>query len=150
MASTIESKQVCTRCQLSHHRANLRKLYMEAFTIQDLHELVYDHPEFSDLAKQLPEPASHGKMVLSLLQYEERRALVEDLLELAKARGPKLYEDHGPYFQPGKLTLSATFTISGNDAQLRALRSPAFAKAVDQSASEALEQALSQVLRRMD
>ena len=121
MGLTIGDKRVSARCQLSYHRAHLRKLYLEAFTTQELQEYVYDHPGFHDLAKQLPEPVSHSQIVLALLQYAERRLLIEELLSWARQRRRALYEQYRPYFQQGKLTVNASLTISGSDAELSAL-----------------------------
>jgi hypothetical protein len=123
---------------------------LEAFNSQELRELVYDHPGFHYLAKQLPESASRSQMVLTLLQYAGRRLLVEKLLAVARERRLGAYERYQPYLQAGKLTVRASLTISGSDAELGALGADRLRRAVEHSAAEALEQAVAETLQEKE
>ena len=76
---------------------NIRTLLIEGFTDIELRRLCYDDPDFSPVYEQLSQAMGKDQIIDKLIEYAERRELIERLLALTKKKKKKKYEKHQPY-----------------------------------------------------
>jgi formylglycine-generating enzyme required for sulfatase activity len=76
---------------------NIRTLLVEGFTDHELRRLCYDEPDFRPVYEQLTQGMGKDSLIDKLVEYAERRELIEILLAKAKERNPTKYERHQPY-----------------------------------------------------
>jgi hypothetical protein len=77
----------------------IRKLLMEGFTAEELEHFCRDTPDFKPVYYQLPQRASSAEIIVRLIEYAERSALLEELLDWAKVHNPAEYDKHQPYYE---------------------------------------------------
>lgn len=77
---------------------NIRTLLTQGFTDEELRHLCYDNPEFRPVYEQLAQVTSKGGIVQELIEYAERKELMETLLAVAKELNPARYEKLQPYY----------------------------------------------------
>jgi hypothetical protein len=90
-----------------YNLGNIRDLLIEGFTDQELRWLCYDEPDFRPVHDELSPNIGTGEIVSRLIEYAERRLLMERLLALAKELNPARYDRHQPYYHaPEKPSIS--------------------------------------------
>jgi hypothetical protein len=87
---------------------NIRTLFIEGFNDDELRRLCYDEPNFRPVYEQLTVGMGKANVIDKLIEYAERKELIEMLLALAKEHNPAKYEKYQPYDN-----LTASFTRSG-------------------------------------
>jgi hypothetical protein len=75
----------------------IRRLLTEGFTTEELERFCRDVPDFKPVYYQLPQRASNVEIVVRLIDYAERKWLVEVLLDWAKEHNSIEYEKYQPY-----------------------------------------------------
>ncbi len=70
---------------------------MNGFNGTELRQLCFDEPEFRPLRDQLLDRASKVEIIDWLLEYAERKLLLESLLVWADKNNPAMYKKHKPY-----------------------------------------------------
>lgn len=70
---------------------NIRKLLTAAFTDQELSQLCYEIPEFRPVYEQFTAGMSKDQMIQRLIEYCERKVLMEQLLEIIREEAPEQY-----------------------------------------------------------
>jgi hypothetical protein len=78
---------------------NIRTLLTEGFTDEELRRLSYDEPALRPVYEELVQGMGKGAVIQILIEYAERRELIETLLAAAKKLNPKRYETHQPYYE---------------------------------------------------
>jgi HEAT repeat protein len=76
---------------------NIRALFKQGFTPEELLELSYDEPAFRPVYEQLSTSAGKGQIVQRLIEYAERQSLLDHLLNCARERNLASYEQYQPY-----------------------------------------------------
>jgi hypothetical protein len=82
---------------LGYHLKNIRILLNEGFTDQELRRLCYEESNFRPVYDELSQETGKAKIIDNLLEYAERKLLLDYLLALIKERNPDRYEKHQPY-----------------------------------------------------
>jgi hypothetical protein len=82
----------------SYNLKNIRTLLTEGFTEEELRRLCYDVAEFRPVYDQLAQNTGKARIVDYLLEYAERKLLLEVLLTLVKTQIPARYDRHQPYY----------------------------------------------------
>jgi hypothetical protein len=82
---------------LGYNLKNIRILLNEGFTDEELRRLCYDEPEFRPVYDELAQETGKAKIIDRLLEYAERKLLLDFLLILAKQHNPARYKKHQPY-----------------------------------------------------
>jgi hypothetical protein len=77
---------------------NIRILLTEGFIEEELRRLCFDELEFRPIYEQLAPGIGKDKVIDKLIEYAERRELIEKLLALAKECSYTKYEKHQPYY----------------------------------------------------
>lgn len=80
-----------------YNLANIRTLLIEGFSAEELRRLCYDVPNFRPVYDSLAQNSGKAEIVDHLLEYAERKLLLNDLLSLAKKYNPARYRSHQPY-----------------------------------------------------
>jgi hypothetical protein len=78
--------------------AKIRRLFTEGFTAEELEYFCRDMPDFKPVYYQLPQRASNVEIIVRLIDYAERKWLVEVLLDWAKEHNSIEYEKYQPYY----------------------------------------------------
>lgn len=76
---------------------NIRSLLNNGFTDAELRRLCFDEPAFKPVYDQLAQETDKAKIIDRLLEYAERKLLLDYLLTLVKELNPTRYEKHQPY-----------------------------------------------------
>jgi len=76
---------------------NIRVLLTEAFSDEELRQLCYDETPFKPVYEQLTQAMSKDTLIHHLIEYAERRDLVEALLAAVQERNPAKYNKYHPY-----------------------------------------------------
>jgi len=76
---------------------NIRVLLTEAFSDEELRQLCYDETPFKPVYEQLTQAMSKDTLIHHLIEYAERRDLMESLLAAVKERNPAKYNQYHPY-----------------------------------------------------
>lgn len=76
---------------------NIRTLLIEGFTDGELRRLCYDEPDFRPVYDQLSQGMGKDQVIDKLIEYTERRELINRLLTLTKVHNLRKYERHQPY-----------------------------------------------------
>jgi len=78
---------------------NIRILLIAGFTSEELRRLCYETPLFRPVYDQLAENTGKAKIVDFLIEYAERRMLLDTLLKEIKERNSAQFEAHQPYYE---------------------------------------------------
>lgn len=81
-----------------HNLKNIRSLLNEGFSDEELRQLIFDVPIFRPVHNQLAQNTSKTQIVQLLLEYADKKELIENLLDQAKERNPTKYENCQPYY----------------------------------------------------
>lgn len=76
---------------------NIRELFVEEFTTEDLHRVFYDLPTFRPVYDQLLRETNKVEIVNRLLESADRPFQFEALLDWVKKNSPLAYSRHQPY-----------------------------------------------------
>ncbi|MBI1879352.1 MAG: hypothetical protein HYR94_14235, partial [Chloroflexi bacterium] len=90
------------------HLKKIRTLLYEGFTEEELRDLLFFEDEFKPLHKELATSAGKGTIIRQLLDYAEKRVLLDKLLAWAKKGNPTRYKKHQPYDVSALSTSSVT------------------------------------------
>lgn len=83
----------------SYNTKNIRAFLLEGFTDEALRHLCYDNPPFRPVYEKFGSAMSKNQVIQELLDYAERRDLMETLLTITKEANPAKYEMHQPYYR---------------------------------------------------
>lgn len=75
----------------SYDSGTIRRLLIESFDEHELRELSYDLPEFSPFYRTLSKEIDKSMMISLLVDFAERRVLLQELLNAVKERNPRRY-----------------------------------------------------------
>jgi hypothetical protein len=78
----------------SYNLRKLRTLLIEEFTTEELEGFCRDTPNFKPVYDQLSQRSSTAEIVIRLLEYAERKSLIESILEWVKECKPAEYEKY--------------------------------------------------------
>lgn len=81
----------------TYNLQNIRTLLSEGFTAGELRRFCYDNPKFRQVYDQLAEDTGKAIIVDRLLEYSERKELLDSLLTWTKEQNSSKYEKHQPY-----------------------------------------------------
>jgi hypothetical protein len=87
-----------TRDQRGTNLKNIRTLLTKGFTGEELRILCYDEPEFKAVYNNLSQGSSTATIALELVDYADRKRLIEKLLALIKEHNPARYDEYLPYY----------------------------------------------------
>jgi len=76
---------------------NIRILLTEGFTEEELRRFCYEVPDFRPVYERLSQSMGKAEVVGRLIEFAERKLLIEDLLVWVKENNPARYESHQPY-----------------------------------------------------
>ena len=76
---------------------NIRKLLNDGFTPEELRRLCYYEEKFRPVYDELASISGKGEIVDTLIEYAERKGLLEPLLTMAKEQNPAKYAECEPY-----------------------------------------------------
>lgn len=79
---------------------NIRILLTEGFSAQELRRLCYDMPEFRPVYDELTDNTGKSGIIDQLIEYADRKLLLDVLLNWAKEQNPTQYERYQPYYRP--------------------------------------------------
>jgi hypothetical protein len=88
--------------QPTYNLRNIRKLLTVAFTDDELRQLCYDVSQFRPVYEQFSAGMGKGQMIQHLIEYCERKGLMEELLAVVRDEVPGRYAEfenklgHGP------------------------------------------------------
>lgn len=82
----------------SFNLKNIRTLLIEGFTDEDLRRLCFDEANFRSVYEQLTQGMGKDSLIDKLVEYAERKELIETLLALVKEHNPTKYKRHQPYY----------------------------------------------------
>lgn len=77
---------------------NIRTLFIEGFSEEELRDFCFDNPQFRPVYNQFPRNGGKTEIVRQLIDYAEQKVLLEALLVWAKEHNPTRYEQHQPYY----------------------------------------------------
>lgn len=106
---------------------NIRTLLTEGFTADELREFCFYEPEFRPIFDQLSLDSGKVEIGLLLIEYADRKLLLDKLLDWAKAQNPARYEKHRPY-RVDDDSVSSVTTRYYNLRHIRNLLMEAFSK----------------------
>jgi hypothetical protein len=86
----------------SYNLKNIRLLLMESFSEDELRRFCFDVPGFRDIHYDLTSNNSKSEIVDKIIEYADRKLIIENLLSGVKSLNPARYEAHKPYeISPG-------------------------------------------------
>lgn len=77
---------------------NIRALLMNGFTDQELRRLCYDTPLFRPVYDQLARNTGKAEIIDLLIEYAEKKMLLDTLLKEIQERNPARFGAHQPYY----------------------------------------------------
>lgn len=80
-----------------YHLNNIRTLLTEGFTDSELRRFCYDHPDFRPVYDELSGVTGKNAIIDVLLEYANRKELLEPLLEWAQKKAAAKYDKFKPY-----------------------------------------------------
>ena len=80
-----------------YHTANIREFLTRGFDVQELRLLCYDDPELRPAVDELSDDMGRTQTVRTIIEFCERRLLLDRLLDRARTANPSRYGTHGPY-----------------------------------------------------
>ncbi|MEI8149362.1 MAG: hypothetical protein WCG53_02295 [Actinomycetes bacterium] len=83
--------------KINYNLANIRSFLNEGFEVAELRRIIYDIRALRPLLGTLSEQISKTEIVDNLIEFAERKILLETLLEAAKINNYARYEEHQPY-----------------------------------------------------
>jgi formylglycine-generating enzyme required for sulfatase activity len=84
----------------NYNLTNIRNLLNDGFTDEELRRFCYDTPDFRPAYDELSQETGKAKIADRLIEYADRKLLIEDLLTWAKQHNPRRYENYEPYHNP--------------------------------------------------
>ncbi|MCK6626653.1 MAG: formylglycine-generating enzyme family protein [Anaerolineae bacterium] len=81
----------------NYHLANIRTLLTEGFSETELRNFCFDTPEFRPVYHELAELTGKAKIAGQLLEFADRRELIDLLLNWAQTNNPAKFANHQPY-----------------------------------------------------
>ncbi len=78
----------------SYNFSKIRALLTQGFSVEELHNFCFDTPAFRPVYDQLGAPMGKDQVVKYIVEYAERRHLVEPLLAWARKQNPAAFETH--------------------------------------------------------
>lgn len=87
----IEKLQADLATRFDYNLVAIRDLLMEAFSAEDLRRLVFEQPEFRSLYESSSSKMSKSEMIYRLIEYSERRLLMNELLRVIRDYNPRQY-----------------------------------------------------------
>lgn len=81
----------------NYHMSNIRTLLREGFSETELRDFCFDTPEFRPVHDELAELTGKATLVRHLLEYADRRELLDPLLVWAEKHNPAKYTSCQPY-----------------------------------------------------
>lgn len=81
-----------------YYLQNIRILLTAGFTSEELRRLCYDEADFRPVYDQLAPGTGKAEIVDRLLEYADRKLLLETLLVWTNEHNPARYKEHQPYY----------------------------------------------------
>lgn len=81
-----------------YYSENIRTLFIEGFSAEELRDLCYDVPVFRPVYDQITNYTGKDEIVRRLLEYAENKSRLGFLLTWAKEHNPVKYEELRPYY----------------------------------------------------
>ncbi|MBE7556392.1 MAG: hypothetical protein HS126_35515 [Anaerolineales bacterium] len=83
----------------SYNWQNIRNLLTEAFTDEELRRFLFESPKFRPVYEQLSQQTGKASIIDLLLEYADRKNLVDSLLLWTREQNPAYYEQCKPYYK---------------------------------------------------
>lgn len=93
----MTSNQVAFSEEPDYILSNIRTLLIAGYLPEELRQICQYDNNFQPVLSMMPNNSSMEVMVDRLLDYAQRRLLIDALLEHAERINPRRYEKHGPY-----------------------------------------------------
>lgn len=77
---------------------NIRTLLTEGFTEQELRGLCYYEHDFKPIYEEMAQTASKAQIIDNLIEYAEKKVLLDTILAFAKENNPIRFEEYQPYY----------------------------------------------------
>lgn len=106
-----------------YNLTNIRTFLTEGFIDEELRRFCFDVPSFRPVYEQLSSSTGKTQIVHQLLEYAERKGLIEFLLNQAEKHNPTKYEEHKPYSDdvtPTVVITSENWQLPGGNKPLSA------------------------------
>jgi hypothetical protein len=87
---------------MSYNLKNIRALLTDGFSEAELRRFCHDEPAFRPVENELASATGRAGIVHHLLDYAERKVLMEPLLNWAKEQNRAKYDEHQPYVSSGQ------------------------------------------------
>ena len=87
---------------MSYNLKNIRALLTDGFSEAELRRFCHDEPDFRPVENELASAIGKAGIVHHLLDYAERKVLMEPLLNWAKEQNRPKYDEHQPYVISGQ------------------------------------------------
>lgn len=84
-----------------YHLRNIRKLLTTAFTDAELRQLCYDEPQFRTVYEQFSTGMGKGQMIQQLIEYCDRKGLMDELLYIIRDEAPGKYAEFADRLRHG-------------------------------------------------
>lgn len=81
-----------------YHSENIRLFLNDGFNDEELRRFCFDNPGFRWVYDQLAQDTGKAKIIDQLLDYAERKSLLEILLAWAREQNPAKYSEYQPYY----------------------------------------------------
>lgn len=81
----------------SYNLKNIRTFFRMGFSEEEIRRLCFYEPEFRPVFEKLSQGMGKDRVIDVLIEYAERRELIEYLLDVAKKLNPAAYERYQPY-----------------------------------------------------
>ncbi len=91
-----------------YNLANIRVLLTEGFTSEELLQFCFDEPKFKPFYSQIPHDTSPAQLARLIVDYANRRSLLDILLVWVKEHNNAKYEEHQPYHDVSSNPLAVT------------------------------------------
>lgn len=82
----------------NYHFGNIRVFLTESFSLEELFNLCFDTPELQDVCEDRPANPSVGSYARLMVEYADKRGLLETLLQAAQEQNPNMYARYEPRF----------------------------------------------------
>ena len=113
----------------AHDLRRIRRLLTDAFTDAELRQLCYDTPSFRPVYEQFSTGMSKTDMIQRLLEFSERKGLLDELLALAQEEAPDRYAEFvgavgagDPHVMPAASSAQVEELINKNTRRLYLLQ----------------------------
>lgn len=83
----------------SYHFGNIRAFLVESFSLEELFNLCFDTPELQQVYDDRPANPSVGSFARLMVEFADKKGLVDKLLQAAQEQNPTMYVNHEPGFR---------------------------------------------------